>query len=51
MVVADHTKLGVVALAKIVPLDRVDVLVTDGGAPSAVLRGTELTGVRVIVAG
>jgi len=31
VVVADHSKLGVVALAKIVPLDRVDVLVTDGG--------------------
>jgi DeoR family transcriptional regulator of aga operon len=50
VVVADHTKLGVVALAKIVPLDRVDVLVTDGGAPPAVLREIGLAGVRVIVA-
>jgi DeoR/GlpR family transcriptional regulator of sugar metabolism len=50
VVVADHTKLGVVALAKIVPLDRVDVLVTDGGAPPEVLREIGLAGVRVIVA-
>ena len=50
VVVADHTKLGVVALAKIVPLDRVDALVTDGGAPPAVLREIELAGVRVVVA-
>jgi len=40
----------VVALAKIVPLDRVDALVTDGGAPPAVLREIELAGVRVVVA-
>ena len=50
VVVADHTKLGVVALAKIVPLDRVDALVTAGGAPPAVLREIELAGVRVVVA-
>ncbi len=50
VVVADHTKLGVVALAKIVPLDKVDVLVTDGGAPRETLRELELAGVRMIVA-
>ena len=50
VVVADHTKLGVVALAKIVPLDRVDVLVTDEGAPPEVLREMGLAGVDVIVA-
>lgn len=50
VVVADHTKLGVVALAKIIPLDRVDVLVTDGGAPEGALRAIRLAGVEVIVA-
>jgi len=33
VVVADHSKLGVVALAKIVPLSRMDILVTDDKAP------------------
>jgi DeoR/GlpR family transcriptional regulator of sugar metabolism len=51
VVVADHSKLGVVALAKIAPLSRVDVLVTDEGADAEILREIELAGVRVIVAG
>ncbi len=51
VVVADHTKLGVVALAKIVPLPKVDVLITDDGAPRETLREIELAGVRVVVAG
>ncbi|HKH11348.1 MAG TPA: DeoR/GlpR family DNA-binding transcription regulator [Rubrobacter sp.] len=51
VVVADHSKLGVVALAKIVPLGKVDVLITDDGTPAEVLREIELLGVRVIVAG
>ena len=50
VVVADHTKLGVVALAKIVPLSRVDVLITDEQAPQETLREIELAGVRVLVA-
>jgi DeoR/GlpR family transcriptional regulator of sugar metabolism len=50
VVVADHSKLGVVALAKIAPLSRVDVLVTDEGAEAEILREIELAGVRVIVA-
>jgi DeoR/GlpR family transcriptional regulator of sugar metabolism len=49
-VVADHTKLGVIALAKIAPLSRVDVLVTDDKADPELLREIELTGVQVIVA-
>jgi DeoR/GlpR family transcriptional regulator of sugar metabolism len=51
VVVADHTKLGVVALAKIAPLSKVDVFVTDEGADAEVLCEIELAGVRVIVAG
>lgn len=50
VVVADHTKVGVVALAKIVPLSRVDVFVTDEKAPKDLLREIGLAGVQVIVA-
>lgn len=48
--VAGHTKLGVIAPAKIAPLSRVDVLVTDDKADAEVLREIELAGVRVIPA-
>ena len=51
VVVADHSKLGVVALAKIAPLSKVDVFVTDEGADAETLREIEFAGVRVIVAG
>jgi DeoR/GlpR family transcriptional regulator of sugar metabolism len=50
VVVVDHSKFGVVALAKIAPLSRVDVLVTDGAADAEMLREIELAGVRVVVA-
>ena len=50
MVVADHSKGGVVALAKIAPLSKVDLLVTDEGADAEIRRAIELAGVRVIVA-
>ena len=50
VVVADHSKRGVVALAKTAPLSRVDVLVTDEGADAEILREIELAGVRVVVA-
>lgn len=50
VVVADHTKVGVVALAKIGPLSRVDVFVTDEKADSETLREIELAGVQVVVA-
>ena len=47
--VVDHSKFGVVALAKISALSRVDVLVTDG-ADAEMLRQIELAGVQVVVA-
>ena len=50
VVVADHTKLGVVALAKIVPLSKVEVFITDEGAPPETLREIELAGARVVTA-
>jgi DeoR/GlpR family transcriptional regulator of sugar metabolism len=39
-----------VALAKIAPLSRVDVLVTDGATNTEMLRQIELAGVQVVVA-
>jgi DeoR/GlpR family transcriptional regulator of sugar metabolism len=50
VVVADRSKVGVVALAKIAPLSRADVLVTDEGADAEMLREIELAGLRVVVA-
>lgn len=50
VVVADHSKLGVVALARIIPLSKVDVFVTDDQAPPETIRELELSGARVIVA-
>jgi len=50
VVVADSSKVGVVALAKIAPLSMVDVFVTDEGADAEMLREMELAGVRIVVA-
>jgi DeoR/GlpR family transcriptional regulator of sugar metabolism len=50
VVVADSSKLGVVALARIIPLSRVDVVVTDQQAPRQILREIELTGPQIVVA-
>jgi DeoR/GlpR family transcriptional regulator of sugar metabolism len=50
VVVADSSKLGVVALARIIPLSRVDVVVTDQQAPGQMLRELELSGPQVVVA-
>jgi DeoR/GlpR family transcriptional regulator of sugar metabolism len=50
VVVADSSKLGVEALARIMPLSRVDVFVTDQNAPKQVLREIELSGPKVVVA-
>lgn len=51
VVVADSSKLGVVALAEIVPLSRADVLVTDQDAAEEALDAMRLAGIEVIVAG
>jgi DeoR/GlpR family transcriptional regulator of sugar metabolism len=50
VVVADSSKLGVVALARIVPLSRADIVVTDEGASEEALEAMRLAGVEVIVA-
>ncbi len=49
VVVADATKLGRVAFARICPLDQVDVLVTDRSAPSDLITAIEEAGVEVRV--
>lgn len=46
----DHTKLGRVALHKIVPLDVFDLVITDSGADPAVLAAWRSSGVRFEVA-
>lgn len=50
IVVADATKLGRVAFARICPLAQVDVLVTDGAAPADLIASLEDAGVEVRLA-
>lgn len=51
IVVADGSKIGRVALARMVELPEVDVLITDDSADPVELEAIRATGVRVIVAG
>ena len=37
IIVADHTKFGRVCTARIAPVDRIDIIVTDRNAPDAIL--------------
>jgi DeoR/GlpR family transcriptional regulator of sugar metabolism len=50
VVVGDHSKLGVVALSRIAPLSKVDVLITDERSSREMLEEIEEAGVEVIVA-
>ena len=50
IVVADSSKLGVVAFARICPIDRVAVLITDSGGDEHVLAQFSERGVRVVTA-
>jgi DeoR/GlpR family transcriptional regulator of sugar metabolism len=47
---ADNTKLGKVALHKIVPLTEFDLIITDRHADPAILRAWDLAGVKYEVA-
>ncbi|MFN3346264.1 MAG: DeoR/GlpR family DNA-binding transcription regulator [Candidatus Bipolaricaulaceae bacterium] len=49
VVVADHSKLGVVAHAKIADLQEVHVLITDSGAPADMLNALAVLGLEIIV--
>lgn len=50
IVVADHSKFGVVAFTRIAPLDDIDVVVTDDGLSEEVVRQFREAGVDVVVA-
>jgi DeoR family transcriptional regulator of aga operon len=50
IVVADSTKLGKRAFARIRPIDRVDILVTDDRADPELLKRFTAAGVRVVTA-
>jgi DeoR/GlpR family transcriptional regulator of sugar metabolism len=50
VVLADASKLGMVALGSVCRLDRVDVLVTDSGASEEALAPIRDTGVEVLIA-
>ncbi|HEV8175167.1 MAG TPA: DeoR/GlpR family DNA-binding transcription regulator, partial [Actinoplanes sp.] len=49
-VIADSSKLGGHAFARICPISRVDTLVTDSGAPESVLQAFRDAGVNVVCA-
>jgi DeoR/GlpR family transcriptional regulator of sugar metabolism len=51
LVCADHSKWGVVGLARIADLSQVDVLVTDAGMPRAAQRALARSVGRLVVAG
>lgn len=50
IVVADASKLGVTAFARICPIEQVDVLVTDTGAAPGTVEALGAAGVKVVVA-
>ncbi|MET1153101.1 DeoR/GlpR family DNA-binding transcription regulator, partial [Arthrobacter sp.] len=50
VVLADHTKFGIRALAPIVPLAAVDTLITDAGVPDEVRSSYAELGVNLLVA-
>ncbi|HEX5741094.1 MAG TPA: DeoR/GlpR family DNA-binding transcription regulator [Pilimelia sp.] len=48
IIIADSSKLGGHAFARICPVDRIDTLVTDSGAPEPVVARFQEAGVRVV---
>jgi len=50
VVVADHSKLGMVADCVIAPIDAVDILVVDAGADEEYQRELENAGVQIVIA-
>jgi DeoR family transcriptional regulator of aga operon len=50
VIIADSSKLGMHAFARICPVDRVDTLITDSGATPDAMAAFAQAGVRVITA-
>jgi DeoR family transcriptional regulator of aga operon len=50
VIIADSSKLGGHAFARICPIDRIDTLVTDSNATPATIRAYEEAGLRVVTA-
>ena len=50
IVLADSSKLGLRAVVNVCPLEDIDVVITDEGAPATVVRAIEDAGVKVIIA-
>lgn len=50
IVLADSGKLGLRGVVNVCPLDAIDILITDSGAPKQVVKALEQAGVRVIIA-
>jgi DeoR family transcriptional regulator of aga operon len=50
VVIADSSKLGGHAFARICPITKVEVLVTDSGAPTSIVDAFHEAGVEVICA-
>ena len=51
VVVADHSKFGLVAMASIAPIEAAHVLITNAAAPRSMLERIRRRGVEVVVAG
>lgn len=50
IVLADSGKLGLRAVVNICPLEDIDIVITDSGAPKQIVKALEQAGVRVIIA-
>lgn len=50
IVVADHSKFGRTSLATVVPVEQIDILVTDAKTPAATLQPYRDAGIEIIVA-
>jgi len=48
VIIADSSKLGMHAFARICPIERIDTLVTDAGATDEVVTSFEAAGLTVI---
>lgn len=50
IVLADSSKLGLRAVVNVCPVEKIDTVVTDSGAPRHIVKALEQAGVRVILA-